>query len=34
MYADDVKLYCIFDDDKSCDRSQADLHEIAIWALK
>ena len=34
MYADDVKLYCIFDDDKSCDGFQADIHEIAIWALK
>ena len=26
--------YCIFDDDKSCDGFQADIHEIAIWALK
>ena len=34
MYADDVKLYCIFDDDNSCDGFQADIHEIAIWALK
>ena len=25
-----VKLYCIFDDDKSRDGFQADIHEIAI----
>ena len=34
MYADDVILHCIFDDDKSCDGFQADIHEIAIWELK
>ena len=34
IYADDVKLYCIFNNDKSCDGFQADIHEIAIWAFK
>ena len=34
MYADDIKLYCILDDDTSCDGFQADIHEIAIWTLK
>ena len=34
MYADGVKLYSIFGDDKSCDGFLADIHGIAIWALK
>ena len=32
MYADDVKLYCIYSDNKDCKKLQTDINNIANWA--